>query len=292
MKGLRTGRGWIALLLILVGTMVLAAGWGKLGTTGMSTRAGSDPEGVALPILMYHSILKDSRRQGKYVVSPDTFAADMDYLRERGYTTIGSQELMDYVEGGKPLPEKPVMVTLDDGYLNNLTYVAPILQERGMKAVVSVVGAYSQRAVQLNDPNPNYAYLTWEQIRALAASGCVEIGNHSYNMHRESPRQGVRRKPGESLETYREAFFGDIGGLQETLAQHCGITPRIFAYPYGFFSEPCDGWLQEMGFTVTLTCTETLNWITPDRESLLGLGRFNRPAHLSTADYMARMGIH
>ena len=95
-------------------------------------------DSVRVPILMYHSILKDSARQGKYVISPAVLAADLDALQVKGYTAITVSDLLAYVQDGADLPEKPVMITFDDGYYNNYIYAYPLLKQRGMKAVVSI----------------------------------------------------------------------------------------------------------------------------------------------------------
>ena len=77
-------------------------------------------ERVTLPIIMYHSILKDDARQGKYVVSPEVLARDLDALEARGCETVTVRDLIAYTRDGAPLPAKPVMLTFDDGYYNNL----------------------------------------------------------------------------------------------------------------------------------------------------------------------------
>ena len=87
-------------------------------------------DSVRVPILMYHSILKDSARQGKYVISPAVLAADLDALQVKGYTAITVSDLLAYVQDGADLPEKPVMITFDDGYYNNYIYAYPLLKQR------------------------------------------------------------------------------------------------------------------------------------------------------------------
>ena len=96
---------------------------------------------------MYHSILKDASRTGKYVITPSRVEEDLIYLQENGYETVVVADLIAYVTDGTPLPEKPVMITLDDGYLNNLTYMLPLLEQYDMRAVISVIGLYSERCV-------------------------------------------------------------------------------------------------------------------------------------------------
>ena len=80
--------------------LVLCIAVGLLRQDGAQSVFGAQEEGVRLPILMYHSILKDSARQGNYVVSPDVLAADLDALQQRGYETVTVTDLLAYVQDG------------------------------------------------------------------------------------------------------------------------------------------------------------------------------------------------
>ena len=184
--------------------------------------ASAAPAPVCVPILLYHSVLSDSARAGDYVVSPAVFRADMDYLRSHGYTAVFLSQLYAYETAGTPLPEKPVVITLDDGYLNNLTNVLPILRETDMKAVISVVGEFVQRCTDNGDRTADYAYLTWNDIRSLSDSGLVEIGSHTWGMHGISEgRRGCTQMAGESDGAYRLALTTDLSGCRWP----CGTTP-------------------------------------------------------------------
>ena len=79
---------------------------------------------IPLPVIMYHSII-DGVAEEKYIVSSQTIENDLKYLKENGYTAVLSADLVEYIENDKPLPEKPVMITLDDGYYNNMEYLEP-----------------------------------------------------------------------------------------------------------------------------------------------------------------------
>ena len=92
-------------------------------------------DGVDMPIIMYHSVLKDTDLSGKYIVTPDTLKNDINFLKNKGYTFVSAQELIDYTNGTSKLPDKPVMLTFDDGFYNNYGYVMPILSEYDAKAV-------------------------------------------------------------------------------------------------------------------------------------------------------------
>ncbi len=133
--------------------------------------SGKVREGVALPILMYHHILKETSRQNDYTISPEEFRQDLIYLKESGYTPVVIQDLLNYVQGKSPLPEQPVMITFDDGYESFHEYAFPILQETGFKAVFAVLGKYVDQYSETSDHHIRYSHCTWEQLAEIADSG-------------------------------------------------------------------------------------------------------------------------
>lgn len=249
-----------------------------------------EDEEIFVPAVMYHSLLKDPARAGEYVVSPEVFKADMEYLLDNGYTSVFPSDLVNYVENGVPLPEKPVLVTFDDGYYNVMEYAFPFMREKGVKGVVNIVGAYTERSSEEDEHNPAYSHLTWEDIAALKESGVFEIGSHTYDMHSIGARSGCKKKYGESGETYRAALSEDIGRLQTELTEKSGVTPVTFAYPYGFISEESVPVLRESGFKVLLSCYEKPNYISrDDPDRLLHINRYNRPSGVSTEEFMQKL---
>ena len=85
----------------------------------------------------------------------------MRYLAARGYETITIADLLDYVDHGTPLPDKPVMLTFDDGYLNNCVYLPPLMEKYGMSAIVSPVGQFSDEYAANGDRSVYYACLLY-----------------------------------------------------------------------------------------------------------------------------------
>ena len=116
------------------------------------------PNGIELPIVMYHHVLKEAGRLNQFTISPDEFRMDMQYLKDCGYSPIVIQDLINYVQDGAPLPEKPVMITFDDGYESFHEYVYPILQEYQYKAVYSIVGTYADQYSQIDDHHIRYSH--------------------------------------------------------------------------------------------------------------------------------------
>ncbi len=279
----------VALLCALLLALTLAGGICFAAAGVVTTQEELPPqEGVRLPVLMYHSVLKNTSSAGKYVISPDTFESDLKYLKEHGYTSVLSGEVIDYVKNGGTLPEKSVMLTLDDGYLNNLTYVVPLLEQYDMKAVISVVGSYAERFSA--DHNPNYSYFSFDDITECINSGRIEIGNHTYDMHKQGERRGSMKKRGESDAAYEKALSEDLQKTQDLLMEHCKIKPRVFAYPFGAVSNASEDIVKKLGFEMSLGCGENVNLITPGDESkLYQMCRFNRASGISTEKFMERI---
>lgn len=245
---------------------------------------------IPVPILMYHSVGYNNKIQSPYIITPEVFEEDMRWLSEHGYTAVFVSDLIAYVRGKAALPEKPIVITLDDGFMNNRTYVLPLLEKYGMKAVLSVVGSFCETFTVHPDPDPAYAYLTWEDVGFLADSGYFEIGNHTYEMHSVGPRKGCMKRADESVASYSAALSSDLSKLQSMLTEKSGVTPTVFAYPYGAVSDEAVFVLQSLGFSAALTCVERVNLLSPTSpETLYHLGRFNRPSGESTADFMKRV---
>lgn len=235
-------------------------------------------DGIKVPILMYHSILKDPARSGKFVITPAELEDDLKYLKRCGYTAVFIRDLSDYVESGTPLPDKPVVISFDDGYYNNYLYAVPLMKQYEMKMVLSPVGAYTDRYTEMKDENAYYAHVTWDEISEMSKSGLVEIQNHSYNMHTISQkRNGTKKQRGESDEHYKTALTEDIGKMQELIKTHTGSAPIAFTYPFGSVSKASFDILKEMGFKSTLSCESGMNYITRDSECLYMMKRYIRP---------------
>lgn len=245
------------------------------------------PEGsISLPIIMYHGLVKDPSYQNQFFISPKTFEKDLKYLKENSYTPIFMKELISYVDHGTPLPENPIVLTFDDGYYNNYLYAYPLLREYDMKAVISIIGKYTDKYSILNENNGIYSNITWHQINEMLESNHIEIQNHSYNMHvNEFKRRGVLQNAYESHDEYILALQDDIGYLQNRIIEMTGEKPNTFSYPFGFFSNSSEDILKSMGFRATLSCAEGINYITRDPECLFHLKRILRSPDISSSAF-------
>lgn len=241
---------------------------------------------VNVPIIMYHSILKDNSVSPKYIVTPDQLENDLKYIKSHGYETITMTDLILYVYEKTPLPKKPIILTFDDGYYNNLFYAYPLMEKYNAKMVISVVGEFTDTFSLSDDSNPNYSHLTWNQINDLVKSDCAEIQNHTYNLHSISDkRYGCKKMSYESDEEYQKVLKNDLKSLQDKMYEKTGYMPNTFTYPYGGISKASLGTVKELGFKASLSCNEGINEITKNPECLFELKRVIRPSGLTSEDY-------
>ena len=231
---------------------------------------------VKLPIFMYHSLYFPDH--DKWKLNPVEFEADLKYLSENGYTSIFISELVDFVERGEEaFPIKPVILTFDDGYYNNLTQALPLLEKYDMKMTLSVIGKPSEEFSNVQDVSEKYGHLSWDELEFMVGTGRVELANHTWDMHNHDSRVGCCIKKGESMGDYRKTLKSDVGKLQEKLEKINNGPVLCFTYPFGSKCPECLIILKEMGFKATLTCNEGMNKIVPgDPESLYELRRVNR----------------
>ena len=247
---------------------------------------------VRLPVLMYHSVLKDKSRTGKYVITPENFEKDILYLKENGYEAISAKQLIKYVYADGMLPEKPVLITFDDGMYNNLEYIVPILKKHNFCAVFSIVGSYTDEYTEKNIANSSFGYLRWCDVKELSLLPNIEFANHSYGFHSiSSLRYGTQKNKGEDTLSYINTFYQDTQKMQSEFLSNCSFRPVIYTYPFGSYSKESSRVLKKMGFLVTLSCTEGINQISRGEDCLYLLKRYNRDGRLSSADFFKKLKL-
>lgn len=249
-------------------------------------------QGVRLPIIMYHSMLKETARQGTYVISPDDFGKDLLYLQKKGYTTVLMKDVIQYVKSGTPLPPKPILLTFDDGYYNNYYYAYPLIQKYNMKMIISPIGYYTDIFSGGDADHPNYSYCTWEEINEMMRSGLVEFQNHTYNLHSNAgTRIGAQKLKSESKAQYESLLRADLGKMQQEMQQHTGYTPTTFVYPFGASSKESTAILKKIGFQASMGCRSKTNYITRDPECLYNLNRYLRSAGTKSEQFFSECDI-
>ena len=282
----------IALMALVVFTSFLFyAHNSSLATSNPSSIiANSNIDRIDLPIVMYHSILKS--RQSKYAIHPEDLERDIIAFLELGYTPVLLREVTNWVDGKGELPEKPMIITFDDGHYNNMHYALPILKKHSSKAVINIVTSFSKFSSEnpKDANNPAYSYLTWDNIRELHESGHFEIGNHTHQMHQFKPRYGIAKVAAETIDEYKENLKTDIQRANDLITACSVPRPTTFAYPFGKYTTEGRAVLDELGFRALLTCTEGTSKIKRgDPESLKTLKRYNRSGNTTTDAFIKKV---
>lgn len=250
-----------------------------------------ESKGVPVPIIMYHSVLLDEELCGEYIVSLDQVREDIEYLKSKDFTPVFVNDLIRYVNYNGELPDKPVILTFDDGCYNNYEYLIGLLKKEEFKATISAVGSYTTDASESGDtPSAAYSYLRWSDINEMRESGYYEFCNHSGAMHELEGRRGILPKDGESEADYRHALITDVDGLQNLFDKNCGFKPNVFTYPYGFTCDEAEKIISALGFEATLGVEEKPNYITKDDpDCLYRLNRYNRSGLTDTDTFMEKL---
>lgn len=213
---------------------------------------GPLPDYAEVPILMYHYVEPvppgaDAIRRD-LTVSPERFEAQLQALSEQGYHTITLTDLYLHLTQGRPLPDRPIILTFDDGYRDAYTVVFPLLRKYGF------VGTFFVLATPAHYESPDY--LTWAMMKEMADAG-MEIQGHG--------RDHVDLR-GRSY----EFLVYQILGIKEAVEYHTGRPVRFFCYPSGQYDDAVVAVLKSAGYWGAVT---TQYGRTHTRDSLFTLPR-------------------
>lgn len=263
-----------------------------LGSSAVETEEKEvSQEPVHLPIVMYHQMTRSPERVSQFTILEQTFDEDLAYLKSQGYESITVQQLLDWYDGIGTLPEKPMMITFDDGYETTLTYVEPILRKYGYTAVVAVVAAIADTYTETEDHTLDYSHLSWEDVKRMSESDVYEIQCHTFDMHKLSHRQGCDKVIGESSDHYKSILEEDIRKYDARCEEYGVSSQRTIAYPYGYFCNDTIEALRNVGYRLGFTCMERVNVLKGDPEEMFVLGRFNREPGKSSAAFFSQWEI-
>ncbi|MBE7054029.1 MAG: polysaccharide deacetylase family protein [Ruminococcaceae bacterium] len=216
-------------------------------------------------VIMYHKLSNNPAEWSQWCTSPKNFEEDIVYLKNKGYTFLKVNELMDLRCSHL---KKVAIITFDDGYMSDYEMALPILEKHNVKATFFVIGAM----VGKNE------YMDEKAIIKLSNSPLVEIGNHSYDLH---------------LKTYKEIemlfslnsnyVYNDFMKNKSYLESIIGKKVTSLSYPNGIYTKSTDYLLKRNGTKITFsTGIEKV-----EKSMFNAIGRKNR-AHNLTMDYYVK----
>lgn len=188
-----------------------------------------------VPILMYHHLSEET-------LSAQRFEEQIAALSAAGYTSVTLDDLRAYVEQGRELPEKPVAITFDDGYLSNMTIGLPVLEKYRMHAAIFAIGCSVGKDTYKDTGEAMTPHFSAAQAKEMIDTGYISIGSHGYNLHEvegrdpDPIRMGILQKEGETEDEYVEFLLEDCRKFNEVMEEAIGHPADALAYPHGLYS--------------------------------------------------------
>ncbi len=197
---------------------------------------------------MYHHV----NPEGDFInVKPESFKLHIRHLKNQGFTTLNTEELLSLINGQMSPPKKPVMITFDDGWLDNWIYAFPILKEYQMKAVIFVVTSWIHENGRRNrvdegdassipehkkcqqrvdDGHAAEVMLSWGEIREMEASGLIDIQSHTHSHKRWDK---LYRNPIDRIGILNQELIISKSLIEEKLGKQC----NALCWPWGVYKE-------------------------------------------------------
>ena len=220
----------------------------------------------AIPVLMYHHV----NPAGNFInVRPETFELQVRYLKEKGFTAVHAGEFSDILAGKAAAPQKPVMITFDDGWLDNWVFAFPILKRYGMKSVIflitsqiarqgrrrrsdegqaDVLPTHRESKTLMESGRTDEVMLSWNEVAEMKDSGLVEFHSHTHT-HRRWDKLFTGRSE------RNEALRGDLQTAKELLEKK-GLGSNGLCWPQGFYDDDYLAVADSLGYRMMFT-TET-----------------------------------
>jgi peptidoglycan/xylan/chitin deacetylase (PgdA/CDA1 family) len=184
---------------------------------------------IKIPVICYHSINKDPSGKSPIIISPEKFRQHLQTIKDNGYTTLTMAQFNDYLLGDKPVPEKSVLLTFDDGYMDNYTNAFPILKEFNMNATVFVISSYMDGDV----------YMAPKNIKEMSDYG-IDIESHTVSHLRLS-------------ELSYEQQLNELKTSKQVIESITGKPVISIAYPEGKYNDDTSKAVLETGYAMGFT---------------------------------------
>jgi len=209
-----------------------------------------------VPILMYHDVI--SEPEVFFDLTPDIFEDHLQTILASGLTPVSLDQVVRHLRTGAALPDKPVVLTFDDGYLGHYEHVFPLLKQYNVPAVFSIFPA------KLDGDVVGRSTVTWEQLKEMAQHELVTIASHSVT------------HPPNLIPLDDASLFEEVTVSKQRLEEELGIPIEYFTYPVGHYDERVAQAVADAGYLAALTMRQDNEQFAGASESLLAIERFGQ----------------
>ena len=260
-------------------------------------------------VLSFHDIVQEM----SITTEPDDVSADnlinyFSWLKANGYIVISIQDVINANNGGKPLPDKAIVLTFDDGYKSFYTYVLPLLKAFNYPATLAIVGSWLEvpengTVFYAGKQVPRSKFLSLKELKEITSSGLVEIASHTYDLHHgvlgnaqgnDMPalttfeyNQSTHQY--ETEEHYLNRIKSDLIKNNAWIKRHTGTTPRIIVWPYGRYNSVGQQIAKSLGMDIAITLDDGENVELQAVDSIRRIYLINNP---KIDDFVANLREH
>ena len=204
-----------------------------------------------IPVFCYHDVVANDNAKAlekdPYAITEKRLEEHFELLKKEGFTPISLKQYENYVERKGILPEKPVLLSFDDGRESMYTRIYPILKKYNYPAVFAIILSYMDTTIP---PADIEKMVTWEQLREMQASGLVEVASHTYNMHNfvVANHYGDRYQnvatiwwqddnKYETENNFNARITGDMLTGKSLFDKNMGYSSNILVWPFGVYTQ-------------------------------------------------------
>ena len=260
----------------------------------------------SIPVLMYHHV----NPRGNFInLTPEKFEAHMRYLNRHGFTALHTDELLAILNGHKMPPKKPVMITFDDGWLDNWIFAFPALKKYGMKAVIFVITSlipekgrrqrsdegkvaglpkHSECERMIESGSASEVMASWEEIREMTETGLIEIQSHTHTHRRFDKLYADRMERNSFLKQ-------DLQISKNIIEKRSGRLCNAVCWPWGKYNSDYIETAQALGFGAMFTTEKGTNTETTEPWRIrrvvignIGIFTFRKKLFIYSRDYLSR----
>ena len=226
-----------------------------------------------IPVLMYHHV----NPVGNFInVIPERFQEQMQYLARSGYRTINTSELYDILNSEKEIDGKTVMITFDDGWLDNYLFAFPVLKKYSLKAVIFVVTSWiknegmrtektalppHRECVELvKKGRAEDVMLSWDELREMESTGLIDIQSHTHTH--------IRWFKGMDEEEQTGYLRKDLHVSKELIEGYLHKSCIALCWPWGDNNELSKKIALNAGYRMLFTTSKGTNYSKTDLQSI------------------------
>ncbi len=220
-----------------------------------------------VPVMMYHDVLP--QKEVSWDNTPQEIVEHFDLIKAQGLTPISLQQLVTHLQTGLPLPEKPIVLTFDDGYGGHYEYVYDLIKKYNYPAVFSIyIDGVGKDAIPNAERRPRgpRTHVSWEQLQEMKTNPLVEIVSHSVTHPLD-----LRKLTDEQLKQ-------ELKESKQVLENKLGIPIDYFTYPVGKNDDRVRRLVQEAGYKAALAMHEDPKeeQLAGESDNLLAIGRWGQ----------------